>query len=841
MNGSELLGRCESRKDVGLSPRRASVFAAALLAVLVLAVGLFGAPPAQAGSSSLATGFTKDWPGTQLDLLILCDQSFCDALIPLKQYKDATGIDTHIESWQSVAQAFATQGRDAPERIKRALFSYKKQYGFRYLMLVGDVDKFPVRYTLTNTRYGRASDSIYMNTDYYYADLFRSDGSFSGWDADNDYYFGELNQLGKVNEDLVDLHPDLAVGRLPASTAAEVTTYVKKVARYEVGAYLSAWAKRALVIATTDWWSGAPAWSQTLIADGLASFDVTRLYQSPNSTGITTPLLNTTNIQAALNRGQGFVSYMGHGDEPGLFPLTGVSFWSMTTPLANSNALPTVFAAACDTAKNVFPGPGPYMDTSGTNHVGTARGETFSTVPPRPAPVQPASLDVANFGENLLVARAEGAVGYVGCNTGSQEGAVDLSKRFFQSYTKGWRALGDMYAYAVNTYYVANPDPGTIAGTTPIWRTTAKFHHPWKYNLFGDPSLRVSGIRLPVPALTSVSPACGSTAGGISVTINGSGFIGVTAVRFGTTAATSFTVNTPNRITAEVPAHAMGKVDVTVTTPGGTSSTTRTQDDYTYLNRYEQTNPSLVYAGSWSTGYATVYSGGSYAYAATRASVTIPFYGTRLDLVAKKDPGQGLAIVCVDGLPPVTVNLYSARPLYQRRVWSTGTLTAGYHWVKVSSGRAIPAGPPINIDAVEVLGTLAAATRFDDTNPRLLWSGSWRTLFSTSCFGGSLETSAQAAASVTARFHGIRISLIAAKGTGFGQAKLILDGGTPAYVDLYGPTELFRQTVWSSSFLAPGNHTLIVQSANLEDAASLDADINVDAFDVIGGLLRPLL
>jgi hypothetical protein len=54
--------------------------------------------------------------------------------------------------------------------------------------------------------------------------------------------------------------------------------------------------------------------------------------------------------------------------------------------------------------------------------------------------------------------------------------------------------------------------------------------------------------------------------------IIGTNFTGATAVAFGTTAATSFTFVSTTRINAVSPAHAAGTVDVTVTTPIGTSA-----------------------------------------------------------------------------------------------------------------------------------------------------------------------------------------------------------------------------------------------------------------------------
>jgi hypothetical protein len=77
---------------------------------------------------------------------------------------------------------------------------------------------------------------------------------------------------------------------------------------------------------------------------------------------------------------------------------------------------------------------------------------------------------------------------------------------------------------------------------------------------------------VPAPAVTMVTPSAGPTVGGTSVSIIGTNFTGATAVKFGTTVATTYTVNSPTLITATAPAHTAGTVAVTVTAPGGTSA-----------------------------------------------------------------------------------------------------------------------------------------------------------------------------------------------------------------------------------------------------------------------------
>jgi uncharacterized protein with beta-barrel porin domain len=73
----------------------------------------------------------------------------------------------------------------------------------------------------------------------------------------------------------------------------------------------------------------------------------------------------------------------------------------------------------------------------------------------------------------------------------------------------------------------------------------------------------------PVPVVGPVVPNSGSTAGGTTVTITGTGFTGVTAVSFGGVAATGFAFVNDTTITATTPAHEAGAVTVKVTALGG--------------------------------------------------------------------------------------------------------------------------------------------------------------------------------------------------------------------------------------------------------------------------------
>ena len=96
------------------------------------------------------------------------------------------------------------------------------------------------------------------------------------------------------------------------------------------------------------------------------------------------------------------------------------------------------------------------------------------------------------------------------------------------------------------------------------------------YNFMID-DLNVEPV-VPAPTVTGLSPTSGPTTGGSSVTIAGTNLAGATAVTFGGANAT-ITGNTPTQITATAPVGSTGSVNVTVTTPGGTSGPAT----YTYV------------------------------------------------------------------------------------------------------------------------------------------------------------------------------------------------------------------------------------------------------------------
>jgi hypothetical protein len=79
----------------------------------------------------------------------------------------------------------------------------------------------------------------------------------------------------------------------------------------------------------------------------------------------------------------------------------------------------------------------------------------------------------------------------------------------------------------------------------------------------------------PPPTITAINPTSGPIAGGTSVLIAGHDFTEASAVKFGPTAASGFTVDSEGQITAISPAASAGPVGISVTTIAGTASSTQ--------------------------------------------------------------------------------------------------------------------------------------------------------------------------------------------------------------------------------------------------------------------------
>ncbi len=177
-----------------------------------------------------------------VELLIITPEEFEDYAQILVNKKIQTGSVTNpwLITLESIYADARFDGRDEPEKIKMAIKYFVEHNNTRYVLLLGDGDKFPVRWV--------NDQEIYFASDLYYADIYNADGSFCSWDYNNNDFFGEqrlgrgsIREVNYVNIDHADLHPDVAVGRIPASTPEELESYIAKVIEYEYKTLHSSW------------------------------------------------------------------------------------------------------------------------------------------------------------------------------------------------------------------------------------------------------------------------------------------------------------------------------------------------------------------------------------------------------------------------------------------------------------------------------------------------------------------------------------------------------------------------------------------------------------------------
>ncbi|WP_233271958.1 autotransporter domain-containing protein [Paraburkholderia acidiphila] len=232
------------------------------------------------------------------------------------------------------------------------------------------------------------------------------------------------------------------------------------------------------------------------------------------------------------------------------------------------------------------------------------------------------------------------------------------------------------------------------------------------------------------PSVTSINPTSGPTGGGTSVTITGTSFTGASAVYFGGTAATSFTVVSATQIVAMSPAAAAGTVDITVTTTLGTS-TTGPGDQFAYIAAPtagavnltvaygSQSNPVTLNLGGGAATSVAVASAASHGTAtASGTSITYTpqsgYAGTdSFTYTASNDSGTSASATVVVTITPPTLSISPAgltAPTVGTAYSQTIVAGGGYapYTYSIVSG-SLPAGLTLNASTGVLSGTPTAA------------------------------------------------------------------------------------------------------------------------------------
>ncbi|MDO8948069.1 MAG: C25 family cysteine peptidase [Desulfocapsaceae bacterium] len=422
-------------------------------------------------------------------LFVITPSLFAPALDSLRVHKEKHGMLTTVITLEKVYQDYS--GSDEAEKVKRCIHQRVHEQGIRYVLLMGDSDVFPVRFTKTDRGDAAAKNTAFYATDLYYAAIHKSDDSFDNWDGNGNGYYGELHgetHTGPINIDQVSLDPVVGVGRAPVSTLEEAIRFVQKVINYETQAYHAGWAKNALLMATHDWITTACQINDHLAVNHLTAYNCTKL-ASTGSPCTGAGALTAAKVTQYFNSGIGLVGYIGHGTS-GALQIPG-GWWGTgdIAQLTNNNRLPIMCVSACSTAEfATLPPYGAYVDKNGVNHAGSSNGEVFTSTPPQPSCLQNIHDPDQDLATHLTVRTDAGVVAYLGGITGMQ---MSEPLEYFLEGLPSCSTLGEAWQAMIRRYYQVQGMPGSLA--SPDWFAVAKVHQPWKFMMFGDPSLRIGG------------------------------------------------------------------------------------------------------------------------------------------------------------------------------------------------------------------------------------------------------------------------------------------------------------------------------------------------------------
>jgi len=404
-------------------------------------------------NNPITTSYNDDY-----DMVIVSKQAYNDTIQPLIAHKNFLGIQTFLKTTDEIYSNYP--GRDNAEKIKYFLKDALENLEIKYVLLIGGASDIPGRYThiyFDEPFYYPTPDEWVFTSDFYYADIYDSEGAFSSWDTNENDVFAEHNWSGNTDE--IDLVPDLYVGRLACKNLAQVQTCVNKIINYETEEFWAQnWFTNLILIAG----DGIPfdeenvdesEYLQEFIIENMSNFIPNCLWASNGG------LSDAYNINDAINDGAGFVFFNGHGSHD-LWATYLHNSWILVPPgyyrtfhidqLTNIDALPIVISDACHHLQYDV-----YHDCFGWSFVSNPDGGAIAFI-------GGSDVDLAYPGTRIV-----------------EKGIEKLCLKISMLYQSGITNLGDLWGNGLIEYQPGEDD--TIDLLTIL-----------QNHLIGDPSLQIA-------------------------------------------------------------------------------------------------------------------------------------------------------------------------------------------------------------------------------------------------------------------------------------------------------------------------------------------------------------
>jgi hypothetical protein len=439
------------------------------------------------------------------DMVIIAPSIFSSPLQKLIDHKNNHGIKTTLKTTEDIYKEY--NGTDKPEQIKYFIKYALDTWNITYVLLVGGMKSYifgtaqddanqgskswyvPVRYSNLNDGY-----ELGYITDLYYADIYDSHGNFSSWDSNHNGIFAEWTQNKK---DIVDLYPDVYVGRLACTNKIEVKIMVDKIIKYESTPADPSWFKKMVVVGgemfddnVTNYLEGEIMCDKAL--SYMPEFNPVEIYASHREGGGLVP--TTKDIVSTVRDGSGFLYFAGFGNPstwdthwPGNFSINnwtgGITCFNFPR-LNNKEKLPICIASGNSLSQFNVTILGTLHDPAGMHVYGIPLPQCWSWWLTRKI----GGGSIATIGDT---GASYGMVGESGDINGDGVNEPDCVERyggymttqFFKIYNESQAPLGEVFGETIKSYL------DTFPGMND--QTDCKTIETW--TLLGDPSLRIGG------------------------------------------------------------------------------------------------------------------------------------------------------------------------------------------------------------------------------------------------------------------------------------------------------------------------------------------------------------